>query len=242
MGYVTKEEVECKSCGRIVRKNELQYDSPEGRICLACYGRKQPRQTTPLKEIIPLKKTPRMPETIDGEKLLGCIRAEGSRGREVLAFTPNRVFVARLPTGAIFGGGYSEDAIGIAFAVIDLLSVLSNGGKTEGSVATNLEEFLKADKTKIVISNSEIREVELRSWRKASTLSIMTSKRKYERVDETNVGYEWNPSKKKYERKDKIYIGYQWNVAGLIPEKKDVKLEDYENILRPVFGDKLSVK
>jgi hypothetical protein len=42
MGYVTKEEIECKSCGRIIRKNELQYDSPEGRICLNYYTGKQP--------------------------------------------------------------------------------------------------------------------------------------------------------------------------------------------------------
>jgi len=47
IGYVTKEEVECKSCGRTIRKNELQYDSPEGRICLNCDAGKQPRQTTP---------------------------------------------------------------------------------------------------------------------------------------------------------------------------------------------------
>lgn len=34
MGYVTKDEVECKRCGRTIHKNELQYDSEEGRICL----------------------------------------------------------------------------------------------------------------------------------------------------------------------------------------------------------------
>ena len=50
MGYITNDELECKSCGRIIRKNELQYDSPEGRICLECYAGRQPRQTTPLKE------------------------------------------------------------------------------------------------------------------------------------------------------------------------------------------------
>lgn len=50
MGYVTKEEIECKGCGRIIHKNELQYDSTKGRICLDCYKGKQPRQTTPLKE------------------------------------------------------------------------------------------------------------------------------------------------------------------------------------------------
>jgi hypothetical protein len=37
LGYVTKEEVECKSCGRIIRKGKFQFDSPEGRICLDCH-------------------------------------------------------------------------------------------------------------------------------------------------------------------------------------------------------------
>jgi len=35
---------------------------------------------------------------------------------------------------------------------------------------------------------------------------------------------------------------YKWYPKGLIPEQKDVKLEDYENILRQAFPDKLSVK
>jgi len=46
MGYVTKEEVECKKCGRIIQKNELQYDSPEGRICVYCYTGKSTYEET----------------------------------------------------------------------------------------------------------------------------------------------------------------------------------------------------
>jgi len=217
MGYVTKEETECKSCGRTIHKNELQYSSPEGGICLYCYTGKQPRQTTPLKE------TRRMPETIEGEKLLGCIRAEGSRGREVLAFTPNRVFVVGFPEGGIFGGGYGEDPVGVAMLVIDVLAGLHTRGKSDELLKADFEEFLKAGKNNLVIPNSEIREVELKNGGKWAKLNIITSK-------------------KKYERGDKIYVEYEWHVAGLIPEKKDVKIEDYENILRPIFGDKLSVK
>ena len=218
MGYVTKEEIECKSCRRIIRKNELQYDSPEGRICLDCYTGKQPRQTTPLKE------TPRMPETIQGEKLLGCIRVEGRRGREVLAFTPNRVFVVGFPEGGVFGGGYGEDPVGVAIVVIDVLAGLYTRGKAEELLKTNVEELLKAGK-KFIIPNSEIREVELKKsrWFKTLQLNIITTKKKYE----------WS---------DKIYEGYEWNVADLIPKKIGAKLEDYKNMLRPIFGDKLSVK
>lgn len=53
MGYVTKEETDCKSCGRTIQKNELQYDSPKGRICLECYKGRQPRQLTAVKEKYP---------------------------------------------------------------------------------------------------------------------------------------------------------------------------------------------
>ena len=212
MGYVTREEIECKSCGRIIRKKELQYDSPKGRICLDCYKGKQLRQTAPLKET---RAPARMPETIEGEKLLGCIRATGPRGREVLVFTPNSLFVARLSTRGIFGVNRGEDAIGIAMLFIDMLWDSHTRRKSEERLMANLEELLKADKSKFVIPTSEIREVELKkrpSVHLLCDLKIIT------------------------------YGKHEWCVEGLIPEKKDVKLEDYENMLRPVFGDKLSVK
>ena len=208
MGHVTKEEIECKSCGRNIHKNELQYDSPKGRICLDCYKGKQPRQTAPPKET---RAPARMPETIEGEKLLGCFRATGPRGREVLVFTPNRVFVARFPEG----GRGARDAFGIALAVIDTLWASHTRRKSEERLMANLEEFLKADKSKFFISTSEIREVELKkrpSVHLLCDLKIIT------------------------------YGKHEWCVEGLIPEKKDVKIEDYENMLRPIFGDKLSVK
>lgn len=35
---------------------------------------------------------------------------------------------------------------------------------------------------------------------------------------------------------------YSWFVQGFIPKKKGTRLENYESLLRPIFGDKLSVK
>lgn len=37
MGYRTEHDEQCKSCKKIMRKNELQYDSPVGRVCRDCY-------------------------------------------------------------------------------------------------------------------------------------------------------------------------------------------------------------
>jgi len=165
-----------------------------------------------------------MPVTIEGEKLLGRISATSGRGNKVLAFTTNRVFVAGFAGGAVFGGGYDEGAIGVAMLAIDALSTLYAQTKSEKLLKADLKEVLKADKIDSVIHNSEIREVELEeSELEAVRLSIITSKEKGKSSDE-------------------IYEKHRWNLTGLIPEKKVVILEDYENILRPNFGDKLSVR
>lgn len=37
MGYRTEHDEECKGCKKTIRKNELQYDSPVGRVCKDCY-------------------------------------------------------------------------------------------------------------------------------------------------------------------------------------------------------------
>ncbi len=188
----------------------------------ARYGKKQPRLSAPSKE------TPRMPETIEGEKLLGCIRVTSHprariAGEKVLAFTPNRVFVVGFAGGAVFGGGYGEDPVGVVIGAIDLLSGLYARRKSGELLKASVEEFLKADKNSFVIPNSEIREVELKKgWLTGVKLDITMNKKKYE----------WG----------RLYEKHRWNVVGLIPEKKDAKVEDYENILRPAFGDKLSVK
>jgi len=37
VGYRTEHDEECWSCRKVIRKNELQYDSPVGRVCRDCY-------------------------------------------------------------------------------------------------------------------------------------------------------------------------------------------------------------
>lgn len=42
MAYVTKNDIECKSCGEIILPNMLSHPSPKGRICAFCYERQRP--------------------------------------------------------------------------------------------------------------------------------------------------------------------------------------------------------
>lgn len=86
------------------------------------------------------------------------------------------------------------------------------GKKAEELGKLSMESVLTADKHNYAVSNSEITKVELRK--------------------------KWTGIKINIETKDETG---KWTCIG-IPEKKKVKIEDYENILRPVFGDKLSVK
>jgi hypothetical protein len=86
--------------------------------------------------------------------------------------------------------------------------------------AKTLDELFDADERNFAIPYSEITKVELEKKWNGTKLDIITNKKKH-----------------------------KWNVHGIIPEKspnfplhRSWKLEDYENMLRPVFGDKLSVK
>ena len=76
-----------------------------------------------------------------------------------------------------------------------------------------LESVLTADEKNFAIPNSEITKVELKKMRVGVELNIITGKKEHK----------------------------SW-AKGLIPEKKKAKIEDYEKLLRPIFGDKLSVK
>ncbi len=176
MGCVTREEVECKSCGRIIRKNELQYDSPEGRICLGCYKGKEPRQTTPLEE------TPKMPETFKDEKVLSAINVWGSglfgTKHLTLFFTENRIIVAKRGGGlagtlGIFGGAITA----VAGAAYDSYKA---GKKGEELAGLSVESILKADKNNFAIDNSELVRVEL----KKLAMKVETKKKKYKYIAE----------------------------------------------------------
>ena len=98
-------------------------------------------------------------------------------------------------------------------AIEGVISAYREKKKEKGYLELPLEDVLKADKNNFAIPKSEITKVELKKFGRGAKINIITSKKKH-----------------------------KWYAAGLIPEKKGVKLEDYENILRPVFGDKLSVK
>ena len=77
-------------------------------------------------------------------------------------------------------------------------------------------DILRSKKHNFAVSNSEITKVEL----KASHSSV-------------DVWIDFNIITR--ERK------YRWNDLG-IPQKRYAKLEDYEDMLRSTFGDKLSVR
>ncbi len=94
---------------------------------------------------------------------------------------------------------------------------------------------MKSDKHNFDIPNSEITKVELKkSWGGQDAVYPQGALRERNTVK----------SKKSLEWVDlSIITGekkYKCNALD-IPKRKDVKFEDYENILRRVFGDKLSV-
>ena len=124
---------------------------------------------------------------------------------EDLFFTPDRVFVARVATGAPW---YAPTEIDIAKSLYNVSYKLKKSEK--GYLELPLGDVLKADKNNYAISNSEIIKVELKKFGRGSFINITTNKKTQ-----------------------------KWFTLGLIPEKKDVKLEDYENILRQAFPDKL---
>jgi len=80
----------------------------------------------------------------------------------------------------------------------------------------SLEDILKADKNNYAISNSEITEVELKKFGKGTKLNIKTST-KHGRA---------------------MYGETKWYVEGAW---KDIG-EKHENMLRPIFKDRLIVK
>jgi hypothetical protein len=147
------------------------------------------------------------------EELLGVIKAERGypKVHEDLFFTPSKVIVARI------GGG-----LAYLLMIVAPLPVLADMGnrivnKDKELRKLNIESILKADKNNYVISDADITKIELKKKMRIITLQIETQTKKI-----------------------KFYpVGIPENIAG----KEVVKhgLEEYESLLRPIFGDKLSM-
>jgi hypothetical protein len=72
MGYRTEHDEECKSCKRIMRKNDLQYDSPAGRVCRDCYE-KSLQSSVPKPRVLDLKTVGLKDRHYNGQYLGGHI-------------------------------------------------------------------------------------------------------------------------------------------------------------------------
>lgn len=87
------------------------------------------------------------------------------------------------------------------------------------------EDILKADKNNFDIPYSEITKVELSKKLGSIRINMESAPARYIKDEEIEGATYWG----------------KWHARG-IPEKKKAEIEDYEDILRPVFGDKLSVE
>jgi len=165
-------------------------------------------------------------------KVLGILRAKRSvfsippYVHEFLLFTPEEVIVVRQSTKLfpyLTVGAYAD----VSDMFVELLKTM------------NVEDVLRSDKHNFAISLSEIKKVELTKWviprgffemevypRGATGSDVV-------KLEKSHGGIELSiiTSEKKY----------QWKNLE-IPKKKHVEFEDCENMLRPVFGDKLSVR
>ena len=142
---------------------------------------------------------------------------------ELLYFTPDGMIVARtrssqgVPTGALFG------AVGILTEVA-IRGIIESKKKKEPQ-ELSVEQILKAHKRNYMIPNSDITRVELKIrgiLRNIVGIKVVTSK-KYGKTDWQVLGT-WKIDV----GKDKV----KW---------KDACIEKCENMLRPIFGDRLSV-
>ncbi|MDH5449023.1 MAG: hypothetical protein OEY24_03430 [Candidatus Bathyarchaeota archaeon] len=142
---------------------------------------------------------------------------------EKLIITPNRTFVVRGWEEHKHAGTYagSTDIVSLIFGLAEGVSDAHKTAKSKKKMrereryVNTPEKLLKADKSNFAISNSDINEVRLKK-NVFRTISI------------------------NFFTKDKKKFG--WYLKGLNDKTKDVKLEECENILRLIFGDKLSVK
>jgi hypothetical protein len=156
-------------------------------------------------------------ETAVSEKVLGILKAgkpaSGGYKYKTLFLTPDRVIVARTGKSRMVIAGTLFGAVGAGIEAT--VTARKAKKKEKETLELPVEDILRADKNNYFLSNLEIKEIELKKggWGRLIGLNIITSRKKH-----------------------------KWGVRGLVPEKKGVKLEDYENMLRPIFKDRLIVK
>ncbi|UCB60990.1 MAG: hypothetical protein JSW72_02745 [Candidatus Bathyarchaeota archaeon] len=144
---------------------------------------------------------------------------------EKLIVTPNRTFVIRGWEHHMQAGAYagSTDIVSAIFALaegaIDAHSTAQSkkNMREREKHADTPEKLLKTDKNNFALLNSEIKQIELKKFLRVTRIHITTQRKKY-----------------------------KWNLHTYTPKgiKTSIaaELNDYENMLRPVFRDKLSVK
>ena len=164
-------------------------------------------------------------------KVLGILRAKRSvfsippYVHEFLLFTPERVVVVRQSTKLLpYPTAGVHNVIGM---LVEFLKTM------------RIEEILRSDKHNFAIANSEIKKVELTKWviprgffemevypRGATGSDVVKLEKSHGWIEFSII-----TSEKKYQWKDLE-----------IPGKRSTDFEDCENMLRPIFRDKLSVR
>ena len=145
---------------------------------------------------------------------------------EFLLFTPERVVVVRQST-KLFPYRTAGAHANVSDMFVEFLKTI------------DVEDVLRSDKRNFATLHSEITKVELTKWvlprgffemevypRGATGSDVVKLEKSHGWIELSII-----TSEKKYTWKDVE-----------IPKKKSVEFEDCQNMLRPVFGDKLSVR
>lgn len=166
------------------------------------------------------------------EKLLGIIKAKRSvfsippHVREFLLFTPERVVVAR-QTPRLFPYLTAGTRTEVASTTAELL-------KTR-----EVETILQTSKHNFALQHSQISKAVLTKWvSPRGFFEMEVYPRGSTASDVVNLEKSWGWTELGIITSEKKY---KWSDLE-IPEKESAEFKDYENMLRPVFGDKLSAR
>ena len=145
---------------------------------------------------------------------------------EFLLFTHSRVVVARQ-----FSRLFPYLAEGANANVDDFLIELLK--------TLRVEDLLRADKHSFAIPHSEIRKVILEKWVcPRGFFEMEVYPRGSTASNVVKLAKSSGPMNLSIVTSEK---SYRWTDLE-VPQKKTVEFEEYENLLRPIFGDKLSVR